>query len=345
MGNIYIFVFIALIIFILGGFFYFIKKIEKIQKSHQEQQEQKWQMAIDLLKRGLDEKLDRTTSEMYRQLRDHAKTQAQVYAQLSKELGVFQEIGREMKNLQEVLRSPKLRGNLGEQVLRDLLEQIFPRSSFSCPYKFNSNQTEVDAIIKTKQGIIPIDSKFPMESFQRMHKAKDEREREIHLRDFRRDIKKHIDDIAKKYILPEEGTVDFAVMYIPSELIYYELVAKNDDLLHYGYNKKVYFVSPNNFYYFLKVVMIGLEGARIEELTKRIWNGLKAIQQERDKFSEELGVLLTHISRTKSASEKVSNRYSRLSSSIDNISMIEIKDKKGEVESKKKEIRSTESET
>ena len=116
-------------------------------------------------------------------------------------------------------------------------------------------------------------------------------------------------------------------MYIPSEPVYYEITLNQPELLEYGYNKKVYFVSPNSFYYFLKIIMIGLEGAKIEEASRKILEGLKAIQQESVKFGEELSVLTGHIDNTKKASERVANRYLRLSGRIDNLGLLETEEK------------------
>ncbi|MDI6591907.1 MAG: DNA recombination protein RmuC [Patescibacteria group bacterium] len=253
------------------------------------------------------------------------------YGRVAQELGRLQEIGHTMRDFQDFLKSPKLRGNIGEQVLRDLLDQVLPKSNFSLQYQFQEGQI-VDAIIKTKQGIIPIDSKFSMEGFKRISQAKPE-EQEQYQREFIRDIKKHIDDISKKYILPQEGTVDFALMYVPSEPVYYEITLNQPELLEYGYHKKVYFVSPNSFYYFLKIIMIGLEGAKIEEASKKILEGLKAIQQESVKFGEELGILASHIDHAKGASDRVQSRYSRLVGRIDSLRMLE--------EEKPKEIEKT----
>jgi len=252
------------------------------------------------------------------------------YGQMAAELGRVREIGHTIKDFQDFLRSPKLRGNIGEQVLRDLLDQVLPKSNFSLQYQFQEGQI-VDAIVKTKQGLIPIDSKFPLESFKRINQAKPE-EQEHYLREFVRDIKKHIDDISRKYILPQEGTVDFALMYVPSEPVYYEITLNQPELLEYGYNKKVYFVSPNSFYYFLKIIMIGLEGAKIEEASKKILEGLKAIQQESVKFGEELGTLASHIDHAKGASDRVQSRYGRLVGRIDGLRLLEEEPKPKEIE-------------
>lgn len=255
------------------------------------------------------------------------------YAEVSKELGRVQEIGHMMKDFQDFLRSPKLRGNIGEQVLRDLLSQVLPKSNFSLQYQFQEGQM-VDAIIKTKQGIISIDSKFPIESFKKLNQAKEE-EKAKFSKEFIRDIKRHIDAISKKYILPQEGTVDFALMYIPSEPVYYEITLNQPELLDHGYNKKVYFVSPNSFYYFLKIIMVGLEGAKIEEASKRILEGLKAIELESVKFGGELSTLASHINHAKGASDKAQSRYGRLVGRIDGLRMLETPEEKKKIEEPK----------
>lgn len=255
------------------------------------------------------------------------------YGRIAFQLGQIQEIGRTMRDFQDFLKSPKLRGGIGEQILRDLLEQILPKQNFKIQHQFREGQI-VDAIIKTKQGVIPIDSKFPMESFAKIHKAK-EKEKENYLKEFARAIKKHIEEISRKYILPQEGTVDFALMYIPSEPVYYEITLNHPDLLSYGYEKKVYFVSPNTFFYFLKIIMIGLEGARIEEASRKILEGLKAIQGESVKFGQDLSLLVSHVNHAKKTSEKVQSGFERLAGRIDHLGMLETPKQPRELEEPK----------
>jgi DNA recombination protein RmuC len=307
------FLFILVIVLIVAagvGFSIFF-----IRKELRELREKKEDLALGLIKQDIDEMRKRFEAG---------------YGQMAQELGRVQEIGHQMRDFQDFLKSPKLRGNIGEQILKDLLDQILPKGNFSLQYQFREGQL-VDAIVRTKQGIIPIDSKFPIESFRRMAKSK-EGEKERIEREFIRDIKKHIDVISKKYILPQEGTVDFALMYVPSEPVYYEITLNQPELLDYGYNKKVYFVSPNSFYYFLKIILIGLEGAKIEEASKKILEGLKAIQQESVKFGEELGTLSSHIDRAKGASERVQSRYGRLVGKIDGLRLLEEKEEPKQIE-------------
>ena len=252
------------------------------------------------------------------------------YSRMAQELGKVQEIGRGIREFQEFLRSPKLRGNVGEQILRGLLEQILPKQNFTLQYRFREGQI-VDAVIKTNQGIIPIDSKFPMENFRKMMKENSQ-DRETFQKEFLRDIKKHINDIAGKYILPQEGTVDFALMYLPSEPIYHEIILNQPEILDYGNQKKVYFISPNSFYYFLKIVMMGLEGAKIEEGTKKILNGMKAVQQEAIKFDGEFSTLLGHIDHAKNASDKTRSRFGRLTEKIERLGELEAPEERKKLE-------------
>ena len=299
------FAFILIVFFIASAgiiisVFYIKRETEKLRKSQNEE------MPLGMIKQDIE---------------NMRKKFENGYSQMAHELGKVQEVGRGVKEFQEFLRSPKLRGNIGEQILRDLLEQMLPKENFSLQYQFQEGQI-VDAIVKTNQGIIPIDSKFPMENFRIMMKN-DLGTKEMAKKNFVRDIKKHIDDISKKYILPSEGTVDFALMYVPSEPIYYEISLNQPEILDYGYQKKIYFVSPNSFYYFLKIIMIGLQGARIEKGARKILNGMKAVEQEASKFEGDLSILTSHIDHAKTASERAQNRFGRLVGKIERLEELE----------------------
>ncbi len=266
---------------------------------------------------GMSSRIDATTKAIGERL-DMA---ARVISGVSKELGSVQEMGRSMKELQDFLRSPKLRGNIGEQILRDLLEQYFAREHFDMQYKFRDGQV-VDAIIKTDKGIIPIDSKFPMENVQKMLTAGNDDDHAAYQHEFIKDVKKHMTDISKKYILPAEGTVDFAVMYVPSESVYYELVRSPEDINAFGYEKRVFPVSPNSFYYFLKVLLLGMEGKKVEEASRKILETLRAIQSDALRFGDTLGVLTTHVTNAKAAVDRVNTEYGRLSGKIEDVRLL-----------------------
>lgn len=220
---------------------------------------------------------------------------AKVIGDVQKNIGEFSEIGRSMKDLQEFLRSPKLRGNIGEQVLKELLGQMLPKQSFHLQYTFKSGD-KVDAAIKTAAGIIPIDSKFPMENFRKMSEGGDPASPGLRgaRKDFERDVKTHIDAISKKYILTEEGTIDYALMYIPSESIYYEVV-NSISLFDYAQDKRVLPVSPTTFYAYLKAILMSFEGQKIEAKAKEILASLRAIQKDYSKVEDNMSVLQKHL--------------------------------------------------
>ena len=292
---------------VVGGIFASVLYIKKETEKIFESQGKKNELPMGMIKKDIDS------------LR---KKFENGYSQMAQELGRVQEIGRGIKEFQDFLRSPKLRGNIGEQILRDLLEQSLPKKNFSLQHQFREGQI-VDAIVKTNQGIIPIDSKFPMENFRRMAEEKSEEQKERIRKDFVRDIKRHVDSIAKKYILPQEGTVDFALMYIPSESVYYEVALNQAEAVDYAQERKIYFVSPNSFYYFLKIIMMGLQGAKIEEGARKILEGMRAVQQESGRFEKELLVLTSHIDHAKTASERTQNRFGKLVGRIERLGELE----------------------
>lgn len=241
-------------------------------------------------------------------------------AQVQKNIGEMSEIGRGMKDLQELLRSPKLRGNVGEHILKELLGQMLPKQSFNLQYSFKSG-TIVDAAIKTTGGIIPVDSKFPMENFRKMMNAKNDEEKKTSEKDFVKDVKKHIDDISQKYILTDEGTIDYALMYIPSEAVYYEIV-NNSALFDYSGDKRVLPVSPTTFYAYLKAILMSFEGQKIEDRAKQILSTIKAIQKDYILVEESLGVLGRHLNNASSQFNNVTHGFGKLGKKLDSTKAI-----------------------
>lgn len=246
--------------------------------------------------------------ENSRQLNERLDTASRVIGDLKHSLGEMSEIGRGIRSLQEFLQSPKLRGNIGEQVLTDMIGQTFPKNSFHLQYSFK-NGVKVDAVLKTDAGLLCIDSKFPMENFTAMHRGETEADRARAKRDFGMDVKKHIADIAKKYILPEEHTMDFALMYIPSEAVYYE-IANMGDLMDYARKLRVYPVSPNTLYAHLQVLLLSFQGKELEQKSKQVFQLLRAIQKDYGKVEENLGVLGRHINNAFNSMSSVSSSFS-----------------------------------
>ncbi|MEK6757544.1 MAG: DNA recombination protein RmuC [Nanoarchaeota archaeon] len=239
---------------------------------------------------------------------------AKVISDVQRSLGEVSEIGRSMKDVGEFLKSPKLRGNIGEQILRELLKQHLPQESFHIQYAFKSGE-KVDAAIKTSGGIIPIDSKFPMENFRKMAAAKDDVEKQSYEKVFEKDVRAHIDSISRKYVLPQEGTIDYALMYIPSESVYYE-IANNSNLFDYSHEKRVLPVSPTTFYAYLRAILMSFEGQKIEASAKAILASLRAIQKDYEKVNDNLSVLQKHLNNAYNSITNVVSSFGQLGQKI-----------------------------
>ena len=301
------------------GFLVFYRQLQELKEKKEDKSQEilmKWlgemRSSVDKNTDTLEKSLESTNKAINERLDNAAK----VIGMVGKEVGQMSEIGRSMKDLQDFLRSPKLRGNIGEQVLKELLGQFLPKESFHLQYRFRSGEV-VDAAIKTESGIIPIDSKFPLENFKNMHKAETEAERKSFEKEFTRDVKKHIEDIAKKYILPEEGTIDYALMYIPSEPVYYEIMSNIPELSDYSHKRRVLPVSPSTFYAYMRAILMSFEGTKIEEKARAILASLRGIKGDSEKFGDTLRVLTKHINDTKNTSDLVNSRFLSLNSKIE----------------------------
>jgi DNA recombination protein RmuC len=227
------------------------------------------------------------------------------------------EISKDIASLQELLRSPKLRGQIGEIFLENLLAQVLPKEYFSMQYRFRTGEA-VDAVIRLAGRLVPVDAKFSLENFQKMSNTEDEAAKNAARKRFIQDIKNRIDEIASKYILPQENTYDFALMYIPAENVYYEIIIK-EELFPYCLEKKVIPVSPNTFYAYLQVICLGLKGLRIEENAKYILKNLSTLSNEINKFREDFELLGKHVANAHSKYEDSQKRLDRFSDKLTSI--------------------------
>lgn len=321
----------SLLIVIIIGFsvviWFLNKRISDLQRQQAPDQTLfEWlktmQQSIDITNKTLNESMHtnsnvmvRTLQENSKQLNDRLDKAAAVIRDVGVEVGQMSEIGRSMKELQDFLKSPKLRGNIGEQVLQDLITQVFPKNSFHLQHQFKSGE-KVDAAIKTDAGILPIDAKFPMENFQRLAKSKTEEEVKLYRKEFSKDIKKHIDAIAKKYILPDEGTMDFALMYVPSESVFYELVSM-DDVIEYAKKQRIYVVSPSTLYAHLQTILLSFEGKKIESQSRELFRLLQSLQIDYEKVNESIDTLGKHLSNASNQYANVNKGYTRLGQKLD----------------------------
>jgi DNA recombination protein RmuC len=307
-------------------FFLLNKKLSDIKKQQSDATLLEWlktmQSSVDATNKTLNAAMQSNSAHMTKTLQDNAKElnerldrAAAVIRDVGKEVGQMSEIGRSMKELQDFLKSPKLRGNIGEQILKDLISQMFPKNSFHLQYQFRSGE-KVDAAIKTDAGILPIDSKFPMENFQRMikHTGTDDEYTTLQ-KEFGRNVKKHIDAISKKYILPDEGTMDFALMYLPSEAVYYELVNMSE-VMEYAKKNRVYPVSPSTLYAHLQTILLSFEGKRIEAKSKEVFKLLRALQIDYEKINESLGVLGKHLGNASAQFANVTTGFTQLGTKL-----------------------------
>ncbi|OGU30005.1 MAG: hypothetical protein A2X67_00615 [Ignavibacteria bacterium GWA2_55_11] len=275
--------------------------------------------------------LQTNTGQMGSRLDNAAKVIQDVQKQLG-ELGKateeIKEMGKNVSDLQDLLRAPKMRGGLGELLLEDLLRQVLPVTAFKTQYKFKSGE-KVDAIIQTAGGIVPVDSKFPLENFRKMMEAKTDQDRNAAARLFRTDVKKHVDDIAKKYIVPDEGTFDFALMYIPAENIYYETIIKDDKfegedgLYAYAAAKHVVPVSPNSFYAHLRVIALGLKGLQVEASAKEIISNLSRLGGELKKFRDHFDTLDTHLTNAKNTYDRADKQLASFEDKLGSVQQVQ----------------------
>ncbi len=317
---------ILIIVIILGfaSLFYFLnKKLSALSKPQTDDTLLEWLKTMQSTITNSSTQTVRTLQENSKQLHERLDNAARVIKDVEKEVGQMSEIGRNMRELQDFLKSPKLRGNIGEQVLKDLISQMFPKNSFFLQYEFKSGE-KVDAAIKTDAGILSVDSKFPMENFQKMSKTDQHAEKEIYKKEFIKDVKKHIEAISKKYILPAEGTMDFALMYIPSESVYYEVV-NIEDLMEYARTLRVYMVSPSTLYAHLQTILLSFEGRKIETKSKELFTILRGMQIDYKKVEENMSVLGKHINNSYSQFSNVSSSLSSLGNKLSSTKNLDIK--------------------
>jgi DNA recombination protein RmuC len=229
----------------------------------------------------------------------------QVLGRLNTQIGELQgtnkqmlQLGVDVRRLEDILSSPKLRGQMGEWSLENLLAQILPKDSYKLQYPFKDGRV-VDAAIQLQNFLVPVDAKFPLPSFEKVIKAETDSEKTKLRKQFLKDVTAHIDKIASDYIRPAEGTLDFALMYIPAENVYYETIVKyageTQDILQYSLDKKVIPVSPNLLYVYLMTVAMGLHGLQIEKQAAEIRQNLKRLNASFADFGSCWEILGRHL--------------------------------------------------
>lgn len=331
--NLFLILFSSALILLFIFLIWYLKnttsKIEELKNAQKENQ------ALSLMQQQISQLTQNINQQLQNMSGQFQKTTGHIgstIGDVKKGLGKMEEVTREVlekakniSNLEDLLRAPKFRGGLGELFLGDLLGQILPPVHYDLQYKFKSGEI-VDAIVRIGSNLVPIDSKFPLENFKKYLSEENSKEKEDFRKKFVSDVKKHIDEIAKKYILPDEDTYDFALMYIPAENIYYETILKDESfgeersIFSYAIQKRVIPVSPNSFFAYLQVIVLGLKGLQIEKSAKSIFQALARLQGDLSRFKTDFQMLGTHLVNAKGRFDDAEKRLERFSDKLELVS-------------------------
>jgi len=323
----------VIIIYFIVAIKHHLSSLEREKDSSRQENENRF----SALSKQWGETLDRNTqlitsqlNSLQSQVNQNLVSASQVVNEVQNTLGKLEEenkrifeVGKDIANLQELLRQPKFRGGFGEFSLENVLTQVIPREYFTLQYGFKSGET-VDAVVRIGDSLVVVDAKFPLESFRRIIDAKIEDEKKRAKKEFIRAVNKHIDDIANKYILPNEGTYDFALMYIPAENVYYETIIKGDDeidknIRDYALSKKVVPVSPNSFYAYLMVILRGLKGLTIEKHAQEVMENLARLRNDFTKFYDEFVKTGSHMKDARQSYERAERNLERIGEKLKQI--------------------------
>jgi DNA recombination protein RmuC len=274
----------------------------------------------------LDQKVDLRLSGMDNRLLVSAQATGETTARIAEKLG---EIGgtatqmlaraNDLARLEQALRPPKARGGFGELLLENLLRDRLPPAAYEIQHTFSSGD-RVDAVVRAGR-LLSVDSKFPLENFERLVEAPTDDERQLHQRAFTRDVRAHVDAIATKYIRPEDGTYDFAFMYVPVEAVYYELACgPSAGLQTYAHEKRVFFVSPTTFTAYLQVIVLGLRGMQIEEHANEVLTYVAELGKDFGRFKEDFELVGTHLGRAQTKFADADKRLDKFAGKLERAS-------------------------
>ncbi|MFN2629297.1 MAG: DNA recombination protein RmuC [Gaiellaceae bacterium] len=281
---------------------------------------------VDRRLQGVIETMDRRLGELDtkvdRRLAATGQTANQIHEELGKMTSATAEMisrAKDLGRLEQALRPPKARGGFGELLLENLLRDRLPPTAYDLQYGFKSGE-RVDAVIRVDR-LVPIDAKFPLDNFERMSAAQEEGEELLHAKAFARDVRGHVDAISAKYIRPGEGTYDFALMYLPAEAIYYELVCgKTGALLAYAHEKRVFPVSATTFTAYLQVIAFGLKGMQIEQSAQQVMSYCAGLQKDFSKFKGDFELVGTHLGRAHTKFSDAEKRLDRFDDKLERAS-------------------------
>jgi DNA recombination protein RmuC len=271
----------------------------------------------------LDAKVDRRLEGLDGRLLSTQQSAGQTATQIAEKLGKVEgataqmlQRANDLARLEQALRPPKARGGVGEMMLGNLLRDMLPPEAYALQYGFATGE-RVDAVIRVDR-LVPVDSKFPLDNFERLVNAASDDERTLHEKAFARDVKGHIDAIASKYVRPAEGTYDFALMYLASEAVYYELVCGATGRLHeYALSRRVFPVSPTTFHAYLLVITLGLKGLQIEQHAQEVMAYVSQLGKDFERFREDFDVVGKHIGNAQSKFAEAGRRLEKFETRLE----------------------------
>ena len=283
--------------------------------------------AVDRRLEHLDATLDRRLGQLDvkvdRRLESAQKTTTEIHERLGKvdsAAAQMLERAKDLSRLEQALRPPKARGGFGELLLENLLRDRLPATAFQMQYGFSTGE-RVDAAVKAGGLLIPVDSKFPLDNYQRVVEAATDEEHRLAEKAFARDVRTHVDAIAAKYVRPDEGTSDFAFMYIPVEAVYYELACSSTaSILQYAHERRVFPMSPSTFTAYLQVIAFGLRGMQIEEHAHEVMEYVADLTRDFDRFVEDFDVVGKHLGNAQTKFASAEKRLDRFAGKLERAS-------------------------
>ena len=336
--EIFLIVLVSILIIAIGAVSFFLfKLLESREKEQKENEADKSFLLIQNQLNELTRTLDIKIGESSKMMNESVKTQfgesQRLIRDVTKQMTEIKETNRQvfsmteqLQNLEKVLKNQKQRGNLGEAGLELILSNILPPTAYKMQYSFKDGDI-VDAIIETKDGIIPVDAKFSLDNYNRVTNEEDENKKIELEKEFKNDLKKRIDETSK-YIKPKEGTLPFAIMYIPAEAIYYDLLVNEvgsikvntKSLIEYAYrDRKVIIVSPTTFVAYLSTILQGFKAFKIEESAKtiiknveKLQNHIKAYDSFHTKLGNSLATTVNHWNTSRKELKKVDKDVARI---------------------------------
>lgn len=274
----------------------------------------RWRREVDRLGERLEGRLEAS----HRTMTDGLEGTTRLFGEVSSRFGEVREmatrvheLAQGVHELEEILKVPKLRGLLGEATLEALLDRVLPRHFWELQHRFADGRT-VDAVIRLRDRLVPIDAKYPLEAYRRLAQAEDDAERRRARAELDRTVRERVDEIAARYIRPDEGTLDFALMYVPAEGVYAEMLDVSGALIDYALERHVIPTSPGAFYAYLSSIALGLRGLKVEQRAGEILAALATLEGEVERLQDDLAVTRRHLANAASRHENVERRTTGL---------------------------------